>query len=67
MASFRLAYPDTHGAEGHSVAFEALDAGAALGIAFRHARHRAAQLWCGDQMLCRIECPDQEGGFWLIS
>lgn len=73
MPSFCLSYRSSPGAapgatgKDVSVAFEAVDAGAALSVAFRHAAHRAADLWCDGQMLCRIECPDETGGFWLIS
>jgi hypothetical protein len=68
MASFRLNYPgDPGGAHSRSIQFEAADAGAALSIAFPYARERAAELWCDDKMLCRIECPSDAGGFWLIS
>jgi hypothetical protein len=68
MASFRLSYPNASDVSGAtSIHFEAADAGAALSVAFPYARERAAELWCDGRMLCRIECPSEAGGFWLIS
>lgn len=69
MPSYRLNYHARSGGEANplSIAFEAPDVSAALNIAFRHAGNRAADLWCDGRMLCRIECPDESGGFWLIS
>ena len=67
MPSFRLSYRPQAAPDALVIGFDALDAGAALNIAFRHAGSRAADLWCEDRHLCRIECSDDTGGLWLIS
>jgi hypothetical protein len=60
VESYRLVFADDGIGVARRVEFEAEDIGGALILARRQTKNRSAELWQGDQRLCRLSPPAPE-------
>ncbi|MCA1661317.1 MAG: hypothetical protein LC648_03800 [Novosphingobium sp.] len=63
LSAYRVVFPGVDGKQGRSMAAD--DAASALILAQRHGRGRPAELWRGEELVCRI-AEDARSGFWKI-
>jgi hypothetical protein len=68
LSTYRLVFPGASRSQAKTVEFEAEDASYALVVANREAGGRAAELWEGDRMLCKLRrMSGAEAEFWEVS
>lgn len=67
MEKFRIELSDDRSGKHETIRFEAEDASGALNVLSTHDTGYHAELWQGDELICKLSQNAQADGVWLVN